>query len=92
VAMTSACIIFTVFFLGGSTYYVTELLGLAPSNPNDRPKAAAASEKDMEMVGLLSKHSSRNEDSENEDQTRDDNEETYFSTEDKPRQRKPGIK
>jgi NhaP-type Na+/H+ or K+/H+ antiporter len=70
-AMTSACIIFTVFFLGGSTYYVTELLGLAPSNPNDHPNATAV-EKEMEMIGLLSKHS-RSEDGENdEDQTREE--------------------
>jgi hypothetical protein len=33
-AMTSATILFTVFILGGYTYYVMEHLGLAPSaNP-----------------------------------------------------------
>ncbi|KAL3944688.1 MAG: hypothetical protein SGBAC_001246 [Bacillariaceae sp.] len=31
-AMTSACIIFTVFVLGGLTYYMTEFLGMSPSN------------------------------------------------------------
>lgn len=70
-AMTSACIIFTVFFLGGSTFYVMELLGLAPSNPNDHPNATAV-EKEMEMIGLLSKHA-HSEEYEDEDQTRDDN-------------------
>ena len=31
-AMTSACIIFTVFVLGGSTFYMMECLGMAPSS------------------------------------------------------------
>lgn len=30
-AMTSACILFTVFVLGGSTFYIMEYLGIAPS-------------------------------------------------------------
>lgn len=30
-AMTSACIVFTVFILGGSTFYLMELLGMAPN-------------------------------------------------------------
>jgi NhaP-type Na+/H+ or K+/H+ antiporter len=67
-AMTSACIIFTVFFLGGSTYYMMDLLGLAPTNPNDHPNVTAV-EKETEMIGLLSKHS-RDEDDEI---THDDN-------------------
>jgi NhaP-type Na+/H+ or K+/H+ antiporter len=70
-AMTSACIIFTVFVLGGSTYYLMELLGLAPSNPNTHLSATAV-EKEMEMIGTLSKHS-RSENAENEDETQDDN-------------------
>ena len=31
-AMTSACIVFTVFFLGGYTFYIFERLGIAPAN------------------------------------------------------------
>lgn len=31
-AMTSACIMFTVFVLGGRTYYMMDQLGLAPNS------------------------------------------------------------
>jgi hypothetical protein len=31
-AMTSACIVFTVFCLGGYTYYILEKLGISPTN------------------------------------------------------------
>jgi len=43
-AMTSACIIFTVFFLGGYTYYLLDKLGMRPSQERDE---------DVEMVSLL---------------------------------------
>lgn len=42
-AMTSACIIFTVFVLGGYTYYMMERMGLAPSKES----------KSIEMKSLL---------------------------------------
>ena len=35
-AMTSACIMFTVFILGGYTYYMMEFLGLAPRSSSYR--------------------------------------------------------
>lgn len=47
-AMTSATIMFTVFVLGGSTNYMMEHIGLAPST---YPKSS--SENDMEMVALV---------------------------------------
>jgi NhaP-type Na+/H+ or K+/H+ antiporter len=40
-AMTSATIVFTVFVLGGYTYYLMEMLGMTP---NQQAAAAAASE------------------------------------------------
>ena len=43
-AMTSACIMFTVFILGGYTYYMMEALGLTP---NQRKRS------DMEMTPLM---------------------------------------
>eukprot|EP00536_Pseudo-nitzschia_multiseries_P014711 jgi/Psemu1/246262/estExt_Genewise1.C_7580006 len=52
-AMTSACIIFTVFVLGGSTYYMMEALGLSP-----KPKSDGTAEQETEMIGLLSSVSS----------------------------------
>jgi NhaP-type Na+/H+ or K+/H+ antiporter len=48
-AMTSACIIFTVFFLGGGTFYMMEALGLSPKS-----KRHFTVERDTEMIGLLS--------------------------------------
>ena len=35
-AMTSGCIMFSVFFLGGYTYYVMEYLGLAPGTTDEK--------------------------------------------------------
>lgn len=59
-AMTSACIVFTVFILGGSTYYLLERLGLGPS-----PKE----EETVEMVSLLalSRENSLGDDDDEED-------------------------
>jgi NhaP-type Na+/H+ or K+/H+ antiporter len=36
-AMTSACIMFTVFILGGYTYYIFEKLGISPTNRRSPP-------------------------------------------------------
>lgn len=47
-AMTSACIIFTVFFLGGGTFYMMEALGISP-----KPKSDFSREQQMEMTQLL---------------------------------------
>lgn len=47
-AMTSACIIFTVFILGGGTFYVMEFLGLSPKS-----RSESKSEHEMEMIGLI---------------------------------------
>ncbi len=52
-AMTSACIMFTVFVLGGLTYYMMDSLGMAPSH-NKEPGSKSNIEKEMEMIGLLS--------------------------------------
>lgn len=53
-AMTSACIIFTVFILGGGTFYMMEALGLSPKS-----KIEYAVERDTEMVELLSSVTSK---------------------------------
>ena len=47
-AMTSACIIFTVFFLGGGTFYMMEALGMSI-----KPKSDYSREQKMEMIELL---------------------------------------
>jgi hypothetical protein len=52
-AMTSASIIFTVFILGGGTYYMMEFLGLAPKHADDIGGPSII-EREMEMMGLLS--------------------------------------
>jgi len=44
-AMTSACIVFTVFILGGYTYYLLEHLGMGPSGKE---------KEGLEMVSLMS--------------------------------------
>ena len=44
-AMTSACIMFTVFVLGGYTFYVMESLGMAPGAADDKTDA------EFELVG-----------------------------------------
>lgn len=57
-AMTSACVIFTVFVLGGCTYYMMEFLGMAPSMPSPkstRPNELAPTSAETEMVRLLEK-------------------------------------
>ena len=56
-AMTSACIIFTVFILGGSTYYMMESLGMAPLDSKLTDQSISNLSREMEMIGLLSKRS-----------------------------------
>lgn len=53
-AMTSASIMFTVFILGGYTYYVMEYLGLAPASASRKGSSHSA----YEMVTLISKSAS----------------------------------
>lgn len=48
-AMTSACIIFTVFILGGGTFYMMEALGMSPKSKSDHTV-----EREAEMIELLS--------------------------------------
>jgi NhaP-type Na+/H+ or K+/H+ antiporter len=52
-AMTSACIVFTVFVLGGSTYYLLERLGLGPTSKDEDA---------VEMVSLLAQTRKNNND------------------------------
>lgn len=52
-SMTSACIVFTVFILGGYTFYLLENLGMAPMS------------KEEEALELVSLMSSKEEDEEN---------------------------
>jgi NhaP-type Na+/H+ or K+/H+ antiporter len=71
-AMTSASIIFTVFVLGGATFYMMEALGLTPNqqskdNGVSGGGKSAPSDRELEMMGLMSSHSPRDG---------DDNEET----------------
>lgn len=61
-AMTSASIIFTVFVLGGLTYYMMEGLGIAPQIGGVRNQHPSNLEREMEMVGLLPKRSNDTED------------------------------
>ena len=75
-AMTSACIIFTVFVLGGLTYYMMDGLGLAPSKKRER---SSVLEKEMEMIGLLgSSHTFRT------DEDTDDGDKDYETSNDIP--------
>lgn len=61
-AMTSASIMFTVFVLGGYTYYMMQSLGIAPTN------VRSASSNGHEMTGLLTKgHESESEEEEIDD-------------------------
>jgi NhaP-type Na+/H+ or K+/H+ antiporter len=60
-AMTSASIMFTVFVLGGYTYYMMENLGIAPSNRR------LSSDNSYEIAALMSKgHESESDDDDNE--------------------------
>ena len=54
-AMTSASIFFTVFVLGGCTFYVMDLLDMTPSARQD-------GERETELVGLMEKGSEDKED------------------------------
>jgi NhaP-type Na+/H+ or K+/H+ antiporter len=57
-AMTSASIIFTVFVLGGCTYYMMEGLGMTPqASGGNKHQHPSMLEREMEMIGLLSKRS-----------------------------------
>jgi NhaP-type Na+/H+ or K+/H+ antiporter len=58
-AMTSACIMFTVFVLGGYTDYLLERVGMKPSNDKRQ---------DIEMVSLMSGSGSRDDDIDPSDQ------------------------
>jgi len=51
-AMTSACIMFTVFVMGGYTYYLLERLGLGPAGKHE----------ELEMVSLMDNHDKDEED------------------------------
>jgi hypothetical protein len=54
-AMTSASIIFTVFILGGATYYMMESLGMAPNQSEDVGNGGPSIiEREMEIMGLRS--------------------------------------
>jgi NhaP-type Na+/H+ or K+/H+ antiporter len=55
-AMTSSCIFFTIFVLGGYTYYLLDQMGMGPM---------AKSETDVEMVSLINGSSGEDEDDEN---------------------------
>ena len=61
-AMTSASIMFTVFVLGGSTFYMMEHLGVTPSHMQHR-KASSLPQKrstsSQEMVTLVNRNGSR---------------------------------
>ncbi|KAG7364366.1 sodium/hydrogen exchanger [Nitzschia inconspicua] len=82
-AMTSASIIFTVFVLGGGTFYMMDALGMAPSQAKDGGGKSSALE--TEMVGLLrtvpvepSDYDDR-EESNNSDHFPDERKEVYTS-------------
>ena len=57
-AMTSTCILFTVFILGGYTYYVMERLGLSPNQVNKQRQD------DIELASLISKNKMEDDDGE----------------------------
>eukprot|EP00934_Nitzschia_sp_Nitz4_P001941 Nitzschia sp. Nitz4//scaffold4_size323378//48168//51131//NITZ4_000625-RA/size323378-snap-gene-0.441-mRNA-1//-1//CDS//3329553294//1941//frame0 len=59
-AMTSACIMFTVFVLGGLTYYMMEGLGLAPTQEKAGETNTAG--KESEMVSLLGRNGVNHDD------------------------------
>jgi NhaP-type Na+/H+ or K+/H+ antiporter len=71
-AMTSATIIFTVFILGGGTYYMMDALGMAPSHTS-KNKRDSNSEREMEteMTALLSSKGSVDGNDESEEFTFD---------------------
>lgn len=54
-AMTSACIVFTVFVLGGYTYYLLVQLGLGPVGKD---------EESFEMVSLINSPNGKNDEEE----------------------------
>ena len=56
-AMTSASIIFTVFILGGLTFYMMDSLGLAPQTTTGNK-----AQRETEMVSLLAKSSTDDKD------------------------------
>jgi NhaP-type Na+/H+ or K+/H+ antiporter len=72
-AMTSASIMFTVFVLGGATFYMMEYLGLAPTQQRKDSDMNSPSmlEREMEMIGLLSRSQSSSLYEKNEDSGED---------------------
>jgi hypothetical protein len=86
-AMTSASIIFTVFVLGGGTFYMMEALGLTPNQPCKENGVggggkSAVLEREMEMMGLLSTNGSRegNDNEETSSNSEEDSGEQYSSS------------
>ena len=65
-AMTCACIIFTVFVLGGCTYYMMDCIGMAPIGASGGAHKPSLLEKEMETIGLLSKQRSEDQDGDDE--------------------------
>lgn len=78
-AMTSASIIFTVFVLGGATFSMMEALGLTPNQSKENGVGgggkSAPSERELEMMGLMTSNHQREV---------DDNEETSSTSGDDP--------
>jgi hypothetical protein len=78
-AMTSASIIFTVFVLGGATFYMMEALGLTPKQSKENGFGgggkSAPTERELEMMGLMTLNGQRDV---------DDNEETSSHSGDDP--------
>jgi NhaP-type Na+/H+ or K+/H+ antiporter len=60
-AMTSASILFTVFVLGGYTFYVMEYLGLAPPSSGPHPRRGSHHNANYELASLISKADSGDE-------------------------------
>ena len=82
-AMTSASIFFTVFVLGGCTFYIMDWLGMAPSL--DAIQTQPTGVKEAELVRLLGKGSEDNEDA--HDPFEESNDPTNIAQKTKVRQR-----
>jgi NhaP-type Na+/H+ or K+/H+ antiporter len=65
-AMTSGCIMFTVFILGGYTYYILDRLGISPNNRRSSPANG------YELSALLSKGHELDSDEDGTDRTEND--------------------
>jgi NhaP-type Na+/H+ or K+/H+ antiporter len=66
-AMTSACIMFTVFILGGYTYYILDRLGISPNNRRSSPGGNG-----YEIAALISKGHDFHSDEDGTDRTEND--------------------